>query len=84
MPPVVLTPPPPPPPPPSLPPHATAPLPPPPSPRCGPCKLFYPKLVSIAESMPDVAFIKLNMETVTPKVADELGVKAMPTLHLYK
>ena len=50
---------------------------------CGPCKMLSPLLDEIAKQLTDVKFLKVNIEDNGVK-ADELGVKALPTLILFK
>ncbi|KFA49125.1 hypothetical protein S40293_07082 [Stachybotrys chartarum IBT 40293] len=52
---------------------------------CGPCKVIAPLLVqhSNEETFKDVYFAKVDIEEV-PDLATELGIRAMPTLVLFK
>ncbi|KIV87553.1 thioredoxin [Exophiala sideris] len=53
---------------------------------CGPCKVIAPEVVKFSED-PDfkekVDFYKIDVDEV-PDVAQELGVRAMPTFMLFK
>ncbi|KIW60318.1 thioredoxin [Exophiala xenobiotica] len=53
---------------------------------CGPCKVIAPELVKFSESpefKDKVAFYKIDVDEV-PDIAQELGVRAMPTFMLFK
>ncbi|KAI5813319.1 thioredoxin TrxA [Pyronema omphalodes] len=50
---------------------------------CGPCKQVAPKIEALAKEEPDVAFYKVDVDEV-PDVAQELGVRAMPTFYFFK
>jgi thioredoxin 1 len=53
---------------------------------CGPCKVIAPELVKLSESdefKNKVDFYKIDVDEV-PDVAQELGVRAMPTFMLFK
>ncbi|KIW11963.1 thioredoxin [Exophiala spinifera] len=53
---------------------------------CGPCKVIAPEVVKFSESpefKDKVAFYKIDVDEV-PDVAQELGVRAMPTFMLFK
>ncbi|EXJ94520.1 thioredoxin 1 [Capronia coronata CBS 617.96] len=53
---------------------------------CGPCKVIAPELVKFSESeefKDKVDFYKIDVDEV-PDVAQELGVRAMPTFMLFK
>ncbi|KAJ5780052.1 hypothetical protein N7457_005212 [Penicillium paradoxum] len=50
---------------------------------CGPCKIVAPKLDAWSEVYPQVKFYKVDVEKVED-VAQELGVRAMPTFMLFK
>ncbi|KAL1954378.1 hypothetical protein VTO42DRAFT_1244 [Malbranchea cinnamomea] len=50
---------------------------------CGPCKAIAPKIEEYSEKYPDVAFYKVDVDEV-PDVAQELGVRAMPTFIFFK
>ena len=50
---------------------------------CGPCKVIAPKIVDMSAAYPNVRFYKLDVDEV-PDVAQELGVRAMPTFMLFK
>ncbi|PGH01858.1 thioredoxin [Helicocarpus griseus UAMH5409] len=50
---------------------------------CGPCKMIAPKLVEFSESYPNVGFYKVDVDEC-PDVAQELGVRAMPTFVFFK
>ncbi|KAJ9501241.1 thioredoxin trx1 [Exophiala xenobiotica] len=53
---------------------------------CGPCKVIAPELVKFSESQEfkdKVDFYKIDVDEV-PDIAQELGVRAMPTFMLFK
>ncbi|KAA8905000.1 putative thioredoxin [Sphaerosporella brunnea] len=50
---------------------------------CGPCRVIAPKIVAFSQDYPDVSFYKLDVDEV-PDVAQELGVRAMPTFCFFK
>ncbi|OJD40534.1 thioredoxin [Diplodia corticola] len=50
---------------------------------CGPCKVIAPQLVKFSEAFPNAKFYKLDVDEV-PDVAQELGIRAMPTFLLFK
>ncbi|OBT77279.1 thioredoxin [Pseudogymnoascus sp. 05NY08] len=50
---------------------------------CGPCKAIAPTLVKYSEQFTNAHFIKVDVDDV-PDVAQELGVRAMPTFILFQ
>jgi len=50
---------------------------------CGPCKVISPKVVEFSDKYPNVRFYKIDVDEV-PDVAQELGIRAMPTFLLFK
>ena len=50
---------------------------------CGPCKVIAPQIVKMSDAFPSVRFYKLDVDDV-PDVAQELGVRAMPTFFVFK
>ncbi|KAH8728656.1 thioredoxin-like protein [Phaeosphaeriaceae sp. PMI808] len=50
---------------------------------CGPCKMIAPTIVKFSEKYPDTKFYKLDIDEV-PDVAQELGIRAMPTFVFFK
>lgn len=51
---------------------------------CGPCKVIAPHVVKLSnDTFPDVTFYKVDVDEV-PDVAQELGVRAMPTFVIFK
>ncbi|KAK0124873.1 Cytoplasmic thioredoxin isoenzyme 2 [Cadophora gregata f. sp. sojae] len=50
---------------------------------CGPCKVIAPQVVKFSDEFPDVHFAKLDVDEV-PDVAQELGIRAMPTFLIFK
>ncbi|EON61097.1 hypothetical protein W97_00308 [Coniosporium apollinis CBS 100218] len=50
---------------------------------CGPCKVIAPQVVKFSDAYPDARFYKLDVDEV-PEVAQELGIRAMPTFLLFK
>lgn len=50
---------------------------------CGPCKQIAPTIVKFSESYPSARFYKLDVDEV-PDIAQELGIRAMPTFLLFR
>jgi len=50
---------------------------------CGPCKVIAPQVVKFSETYTSAHFVKLDVDEV-PDVAQELGIRAMPTFMLFK
>lgn len=50
---------------------------------CGPCKVIAPQVVKFSDDFPNAHFIKLDVDDV-PEVAQELGIRAMPTFLIFK
>lgn len=50
---------------------------------CGPCKAIAPKIEEWSDVYTDVTFYKVDVDKVAD-VAQELGVRAMPTFMLFK
>jgi thioredoxin 1 len=50
---------------------------------CGPCKVIAPQVVKFSEQFPNARFYKIDVDEV-PDVAQELGIRAMPTFLLFK
>ncbi|KAK8163557.1 thioredoxin-like protein [Phyllosticta citribraziliensis] len=50
---------------------------------CGPCKVIAPQVAKFSEAYPSAKFYKLDVDEV-PDVAQELGIRAMPTFLLFK
>ena len=50
---------------------------------CGPCKMIAPKVVEYSKKYTDARFYKVDVDEV-PDVAQELGIRAMPTFKLFK
>lgn len=50
---------------------------------CGPCKVIAPKVVQMAKDFQDARFYKIDVDEVND-VAQELGIRAMPTFLLFK
>ncbi|KAF2272983.1 thioredoxin-domain-containing protein [Westerdykella ornata] len=50
---------------------------------CGPCKVIAPQVVKFSKAYPNAHFYKLDVDEV-PDVAQELGIRAMPTFLLFK
>lgn len=50
---------------------------------CGPCKTIAPQIEQFSEAYPGAKFYKVDVEKVED-VAQELGVRAMPTFMLFK
>ena len=50
---------------------------------CSPCKQIAPKVDEFSEAYPEVKFYKIDVEKLDD-VAQELGVRAMPTFMLFR
>ncbi|PMD36105.1 putative thioredoxin [Hyaloscypha variabilis F] len=50
---------------------------------CGPCKVIAPQVVKFSEEFTGAHFVKLDVDEV-PDVAQELGIRAMPTFLIFK
>lgn len=50
---------------------------------CGPCKMIAPLFASLSDSMPDVVFIKIDVDD-NPDTAAKYSVSAMPTFLFIK
>ncbi|GAB7338843.1 hypothetical protein MBLNU457_5532t1 [Dothideomycetes sp. NU457] len=50
---------------------------------CGPCKVIAPQVVKFSDTYNQARFYKLDVDEV-PDVAQELGIRAMPTFLLFK
>lgn len=50
---------------------------------CGPCKFISPQVETWSNQHEDVKFYKVDVDRV-PDVAQELGVRAMPTFYFFK
>ena len=50
---------------------------------CGPCKVIAPVIVKMSSAFPSARFYKLDVDEV-PDVAQELGVRAMPTFIVFR
>ncbi|KAI9675951.1 MAG: Cytoplasmic thioredoxin isoenzyme 2 [Trizodia sp. TS-e1964] len=50
---------------------------------CGPCRTIAPIMESLANNFSELRFYKLDIDAV-PDVAQELGIRAMPTFIYFK
>ncbi|KAI9017713.1 thioredoxin-like protein [Gaertneriomyces semiglobifer] len=50
---------------------------------CGPCKAVAPRYEQLSSRYPNVQFLKVDVDE-QQKIAQECGVTAMPTFHLYR
>jgi len=50
---------------------------------CGPCKVIAPKVVKFSDEYPQAKFFKVDVDEASD-VAQELGIRAMPTFLLFK
>lgn len=53
------------------------------APWCGPCKAVAPLLDEIAAERDDVRVVKINVDD-NPQTAQKFGIRAIPTLLLFK
>ena len=50
---------------------------------CGPCQHIAPVFVQLAEEMPDVVFVKVDVDE-NDETAEACGISSMPTFQFYK
>ncbi|HNJ03954.1 MAG TPA: thioredoxin, partial [Leptospiraceae bacterium] len=50
---------------------------------CGPCRMVAPIVEELSSEMPQVKFAKVNVDE-NQRIAQTLGITAIPTLVLYK
>ena len=50
--------------------------------NCGPCRQIKPKLDDMSVQIPNIKFIKVNIDIV-PDLADRMGIYGVPTFHFY-
>jgi len=50
---------------------------------CGPCKVIAPQVVQFSDAYSSAHFVKLDVDEV-PDVAQDLGIRAMPTFLIFK
>ena len=50
---------------------------------CGPCKMLSPLLEEIAEEIPNINILKIDVDEVS-ELAVRYGIQAIPTLMLFK
>ena len=50
---------------------------------CGPCKMLSPNLEELAEQMPDLTVVKVDVDEAG-SLAASFGIQAVPTLMLFK
>jgi len=49
---------------------------------CGPCVGFSPTYTKMSNEMPDVLFLKVDVDEV-PEAADKAGIQSIPAFHIY-
>jgi len=50
---------------------------------CGPCQRIAPVFAALADEMPDVVFVKVDVDE-NDEVASDCGISSMPTFQFYK
>lgn len=50
---------------------------------CGACRAFAPVYEAASEAHPDIVFGKVDTEAA-PQLADSLGIRALPTIAIYR
>jgi len=50
---------------------------------CGPCKVISPQVEKYSDEFADAHFIKIDVDEL-PDLAQELGIRAMPTFIIFK
>jgi len=50
---------------------------------CGPCKMMGPVFEEASKELPDVKFVKLNVDT-SPQTASNYGIMSIPTVLFFK
>merc|ERR1711869_46266 len=50
---------------------------------CGPCQRIAPVFAKLAEEMPDIVFVKVDVDE-NEETAGACGIQAMPTFQFYK
>jgi thioredoxin 1 len=51
--------------------------------RCGPCRFIAPVFEKMAADMPDVEFVKVDVDNAE-EISGLCGIQAMPTFQVYK
>ena len=51
---------------------------------CPPCQQIAPIFVDLATHHPEVVFVKIDVDEVTSKLKNDIGIWAMPTFCFYK
>ena len=51
---------------------------------CGPCKLIYPHYEAMSDQIDTMKFAKINCEKNERRFFSGLGIRALPTFHIYK
>ncbi len=49
---------------------------------CGPCKMLGPILEEVAEALPNITVVKINVDE-NQNIAQEYGVMSIPTVYLF-
>ena len=51
---------------------------------CGPCRMFGPIFESVSEKMPDVNFVKFEIDDVNRRTPAKYGIRSIPSILAFK
>lgn len=51
---------------------------------CGPCRMFGPIFESVSEKMPDVSFIKFEIDDTNRRTPAKYGIRSIPSVLAFK